>query len=263
MIDAHPLFSCKGEGHFFDRLAAPIAKTLNDYNGLMDIVERTVYEGNGYYKPVPRTDFEAILRTWISERMLAGPNRPNVLLFGDKTPAHSFHLHFIKRIFPDAKFIHLIRDGRDVAVSAYFHIKRVANNDETIGEVPSWEELASPLLTKWHSFCKPCIIYGESSAENDMLTITYEDLKADTHTSLKNVFNFLLEDTASVTPISLDQCIQVNSFSKRSGRSEGTEDHQSFLRKGVIGDWKNHFTANILKSCESECLQLLRNLGYH
>lgn len=37
--------------------------------------------------------------------------------WGDKTPLHSFHMPEILQVFPDARFIHLIRDGADVAAS--------------------------------------------------------------------------------------------------------------------------------------------------
>jgi hypothetical protein len=37
--------------------------------------------------------------------------------WGDKTPAYSAYLGAIERLLPEARFVHLIRDGRDVAVS--------------------------------------------------------------------------------------------------------------------------------------------------
>ncbi len=36
----------------------------------------------------------------------------------EKTPANCLRVAFIHRVFPEAQFIHLIRDGRDVAISA-------------------------------------------------------------------------------------------------------------------------------------------------
>ena len=39
------------------------------------------------------------------------------LRLAEKTPRNSFVIPFLARIFPDAKFIHIMRDGRDVAVS--------------------------------------------------------------------------------------------------------------------------------------------------
>src|SRR5688572_15239872 len=37
--------------------------------------------------------------------------------WGDKTPAYCLHMRDIEKILPEAHFIHIIRDGRDVALS--------------------------------------------------------------------------------------------------------------------------------------------------
>ena len=37
--------------------------------------------------------------------------------FGDKTPMYRFHLEELEGLLPEARFIHIIRDGRDVALS--------------------------------------------------------------------------------------------------------------------------------------------------
>lgn len=38
-------------------------------------------------------------------------------LYGDKTPGYVSHLGLLGRLFPEAKFVHIIRDGRDVTLS--------------------------------------------------------------------------------------------------------------------------------------------------
>jgi Sulfotransferase family len=38
-------------------------------------------------------------------------------LYGDKTPRYIEHIPLLARLFPDAKFVHQIRDGRNVAMS--------------------------------------------------------------------------------------------------------------------------------------------------
>lgn len=37
----------------------------------------------------------------------------------DKSPTHAFHIPFIHAIFPQAKWIHILRDGRDVTLSIH------------------------------------------------------------------------------------------------------------------------------------------------
>ncbi|MCB0688712.1 MAG: sulfotransferase [Saprospiraceae bacterium] len=44
-------------------------------------------------------------------------NRFNKKYWGDKTPGHAFFVNQILEMLPEAKIIHMIRDGRDVAVS--------------------------------------------------------------------------------------------------------------------------------------------------
>jgi hypothetical protein len=37
--------------------------------------------------------------------------------YGDKTPSYAFHMERIEQLLPEAHFIHIIRDGRDTAIS--------------------------------------------------------------------------------------------------------------------------------------------------
>lgn len=41
----------------------------------------------------------------------------SVMWVGEKTPAHSGYVHEIARLFPEAKYLWIFRDGRDVALS--------------------------------------------------------------------------------------------------------------------------------------------------
>lgn len=130
-----------GEGHFADRLVLPCAQVIKDYNNMMQLVEQRVYEGNGYYKPVPGNEFPSVMRTWIAAMMLRSATmaRDEILALGDKTPAHSFHIPLLRSLFPQARFIHVLRDGRDATVSAYHHRRRIL---ESIGQADKIQPLA-------------------------------------------------------------------------------------------------------------------------
>ena len=45
-------------------------------------------------------------------------------IVGDKTPAHTSYLKEIHEFFPESRIVHIIRDGRDFAVSSVFHFWR-------------------------------------------------------------------------------------------------------------------------------------------
>jgi hypothetical protein len=42
---------------------------------------------------------------------------PRAKVWGDQSPLHTFYLPYIHRIFPQARYIHMLRDGRDVTAS--------------------------------------------------------------------------------------------------------------------------------------------------
>ena len=60
----------------------------------------------------------------------------------EKSPANCLRIPFIRRVFPEAVFIHLIRDGRDVAISArkeWRGGKKVVDSDD----LNSWQRVAN------------------------------------------------------------------------------------------------------------------------
>jgi hypothetical protein len=72
--------------------------------------------------------------------------------WGDKTPEYVFNLPVLKELFPDALFIHIVRDGRDVALSSYKHGLMGVQNSymaakqwrESILKVKEFEKSLSP-----------------------------------------------------------------------------------------------------------------------
>ena len=140
---------CLGEGHFIDKLLMPITQTRYEYNQMMQLVHQRVYDGEGFYGPIPDQEFFSLMRSWILQIMVRNADAPteSILALGDKTPANSFHITTLKRLFPGAQFIHILRDGRDVAVSAFRHRERILG--ETQETSPDLNAEAPQLLAKW------------------------------------------------------------------------------------------------------------------
>jgi hypothetical protein len=62
------------------------------------------------------------------------------------------------------------------------------------------------------------------------------------------------------------RAVERQAFARRSGRSRGSEDTASFFRKGIAGDWRNHFDAEGAKAFREAAggrwNRLLLELGY-
>jgi len=71
---------------------------------------RYVYEGRWGIKKAER--FYRSVYAWLMRVHFDGD-----LVFAEKTPRNSFIIPFLYHCFPDARFIHIIRDGRDAALS--------------------------------------------------------------------------------------------------------------------------------------------------
>lgn len=71
---------------------------------------RYVYEGSWSFAKARR--FYRFTYAWLLRRHLDGDLR-----FAEKTPQNCFVVDFLNQAFQDAQFVHIIRDGRDAALS--------------------------------------------------------------------------------------------------------------------------------------------------
>ncbi|MGH9363743.1 MAG: sulfotransferase, partial [Thermoanaerobaculia bacterium] len=95
--------------------------------------------------------------------------------WGDKTPFYLGHMVLIQKLVPEARFVHVLRDGRDVALS----IKDLWFGPNSLDEAAVW----------WTS------TVAEARRQKDHLShyleIRYEDLVLDTQKTLRKVCEFL------------------------------------------------------------------------
>lgn len=97
--------------------------------------------------------------------------------WGDKTPRYMRAMPRIERALPEARFIHLIRDGRDVALS---QAERALD-----GPAPEITEVAE----RWKRRIETARVH--SADLDDYLEVRYEDLVGDPEASLRRICEFL------------------------------------------------------------------------
>ncbi|XP_051018369.1 sulfotransferase 2A8-like [Acomys russatus] len=81
---------------------------------------------------------------------------------------------------------------------------------------------------------------------DNILLLSYEELKKDTRSAIKKICEFLGK---TLEPRELDLVLKNSSFQvmKENMQSPNRfkihkEVREPLMRKGIIGDWKNHFT---------------------
>jgi lipopolysaccharide transport system ATP-binding protein len=65
-----------------------------------------------------------------------------------------------------------------------------------------------------------------------------------------------------VSPELVREAILAHRFENLAGRPRGQEDRSSHERKGIAGDWRNHFTPRITQAFKARFGGLLVATGY-
>lgn len=169
----------------------------------------------------------------------------------DKHPGYSGYVKLIQEFFPDGKFIHLIRDGRDVAASMIAARKNIGFGEGTIeGAARVWKDnvIASRVI---------------ADQPSNYLELRYEDLLQNPSKAVKDVFNFC---NLEITDQEIDTLVVNNSFDKLKNKGT-TADSNSNLnrmhyRKGKSGTWKDDLSTEQQFQFNAIAGDLLIELGY-
>lgn len=212
--------------------------------------------------------------TWLS-RMIAAyldipfPQQKVVPVLGPAV-VHNHWLYDERMTNP----LYVYRDGRDVMVSLYFHRWRVnrdqrryrgvlAESTESIEvrrHLPRFleVEMSKPLSSRrsWAEHVENWMVPGKDG----VLYVAYESLLSDAHRTVKQCLYHLAE--SSLDDRRLDRIVNDLDFQSVSGRSRGTEEPSSFMRKGIAGDWKNYFTRDAAAVFTEFAGETLILLGY-
>ena len=184
--------------------------------------------------------------------------------WGDKTPAYGLSMRKIHRKIPEARFIHLIRDGRDVRLS---QLRRGSGH-------PTPEQHAK----RWRRRVQKTRDQGDGLPH--YVEVRYEDLITDTESQLRRLCEFCglewdpemlhfheraasrLEEIAR--PLPEDE--QRANNQRAAWSVEERLDHHRLTseppRKDRIAQWRTKMSASDQASFEEEAGELLAELGY-
>jgi hypothetical protein len=258
LLDRHPAICCNGEGHFPTYLIPRLIGTIDDYNQDIAWKNQTIFGDLPGYPQFGEDQIGFLWASAIALQLSAQTRDPAIRLIGEKTPDNVRFFGLLEMAFPGAKFIHIVRDGRDCAVSGWFHNLRVTP-DWTRENFASMDAYVAGQAEEWAANVGAGTRFGETRPDR-YLAIRYEDLAAEPGPVLARVLAFLGAESG---PEILAACIGAGSFATLSGgRAPGEEDRGSFFRKGMIGDWRNHFTAETSGVFAQHAAEWLARYGY-
>jgi len=168
------------------------------------------------------------------------------------------------------------RDGRDVLVSQYYHyffpnergnkvLVNRATADLQLSDIHDIKNnlplfIAYTYKDKWHPKFTWTDFVNQWHGKKNVLHVKYEDLRQNCVIELQRI---VLELTRKkLKKNEAEKIIEEFSFEKQSGRQPGQENSSSFMRKGIVGDWKKHFSYESKKMFDHYAGGALIALGY-
>lgn len=124
---------------------------------------------------------------------------------GDKTPCYCLYMPLLQRLWPEAKFIHIIRDGRDVALSMSRHsgfqrmvslqsvswgplaLDRGYALEDTLGREPSLQDY----MELWDARLRPALADKQRLMPGSYLELRYENLIRNPRAETSRLAQFL------------------------------------------------------------------------
>jgi hypothetical protein len=196
--------------------------------------------------------FESFLKEFLDrayQSVLA--NKPAATHILDKHPGYSMHVNSIKRFLPGAKFIHIIRDGRDMACSAISARKKLGFGTSTVGESAlAWKQYLTA--------AKDAARFGV-----DYMEVRYETLLEQKVESYSEILDFceLPHDALWV-----QRTLEENSFSRMKERQAAADSRAKLdaghYRDGKAGGWRTQLTRKEWFEFHQYAGDLLIELGY-
>lgn len=248
LVDGHPDMAVPPESHFIVPLARHLAPGAFDAGSFLDHLyaserfglwelDRTALEAS--FGDSPPDDYagavRAVFALWAARR---GKER-----YADKTPVYVLHVASLARLFPEAVFVHLVRDGRDVAASFL-----------ELGWAATVEEAAF----HWQLRVQRGRRAGRSLPAGRYHELRYEDLVRDPESSLRWLCQVMgLPFEAAM----LDH-------EHRAAEVVRTTSHPSYHRNLAgpvarhVRDWRRDLSRDQVARFELSAGRLLDDLGY-
>ena len=213
----------------------------------------------------------SVLNAAEPSRIVPGKDSPSwffkdpIVPGGIYTPVYATCQQF-RQIVPEESPVRtfvLIRDPRDAAVSWYFsllysHPTGYDTVAQTRQKLQSLDKLEGMTLV-FRDYVRDLVEIQRSWLEAGSKIFRYEELLADQGGVFRQIFAHCAIDVPSER---LQKIVRRFSFGRRTWWRWGRENVRSHFRKGIVGDWKNHFDPELKDRFKAMYGDALIRAGY-
>jgi len=156
------------------------------------------------------------------------------LIWGDKSPSYISHMDLLKELFPEAKFIHIVRDVRDSCISSH----------------KAWGTSRLRMVQRWtDSLPKPRL--AAKNFPMDYIEVFYENLITNPEKELTNIFSFMGLDYEPEVLLSIN-----------TGEKKGDAKNLNKIKKDNKHKYKMELSEKQIRKIESIAGNVLKQYGY-
>jgi hypothetical protein len=249
MLDRNPALAVPDESYFVPQLArrhrgtVDVDAFLDDLRRLPTLVEwdlRPEAVARRLHPPMATGEaIAAVFEAYAAER--------GKIRWGDKTPLYMQYLPMLERLFPAARYVHLVRDGRDAALS--FLSVPAGIMTEGWGHPRD----AAGFACQWATEVRAARALGVRAGPGRYLEVRYEALVADPEAELRRICSFAALD--------YDEAMLAYVGQTDSAHKEHQRRLDEPPRVGVR-DWRTEMAPGEIAAFEAVAGDLLGELGH-